>query len=59
MHNRKRKKEQDAKLRNQLGCIDVEETKCDNNDINMVLCETCEEGMTSPPVANLRRCIKD
>ena len=55
MHNRKRKKEQDAKLRNQVRCSDEEETKSDNDDINMVPCEPCEEGMTSPPITIVKR----
>jgi len=48
MRNRKRKKEQDAKLKNQPQYPNEEETKSDEDDINMV---PCEEGMTSPVIA--------
>jgi hypothetical protein len=52
MRNRKRQKEMEAKLKNQAKYPNEEETKSDDDDINMV---PCEEGMVSPPITGSKK----
>jgi len=54
MRDRKRRKEIMAKLKAQPKYPNEEETKSDEDEINMV---ACEEGMTSPPITGLRKFV--
>lgn len=53
MRNRKRRKEQEAKLKQQK--ITNEEENKSDDEMNM---QECEEGMTSPTITNTKRIAK-